>query len=187
MNMEEIVNQILSAISCKLYYSALFMTVTIPDICSALQSEDNVTNGKRYKEWIDKYLTPIDENKYGESGQLKSEHLYNIRCSLLHQEQTNDEDTNKNRKGDYKRMLFIEPGHKPLGLNIPFHCCIVGFNTPDKSLLIDIVKFCNDIIKATKQWLKDVENNKFYKINCDRLIKRHPNGVAPIFGISVIG
>lgn len=42
--MEEIFEQIRGAISYKLYYSALFITLAIPDIC-ALESEDNKTTG----------------------------------------------------------------------------------------------------------------------------------------------
>ncbi|MBS1520491.1 MAG: hypothetical protein JST50_05815 [Bacteroidetes bacterium] len=178
--MEEIFNQIRNAISCKLYYSALFMTVTIPDICSALQSENNKTTRDKYKNWFNKYIPKLAPNKYGMKGQLKDEDLYLIRCSLLHQGQTN------NQK-DYKRLLFIEPDTTAYkGLN-SIHCCVIGSDSPEKSLLIDIVKFCDDMIKGGEEWLKEMENDTYYKINADKLIRRHSNGISPIIGAPVIG
>ena len=174
--MEEFLNQIKGAISCKLYYPALFMTVAIPDICSALQSQNNDSDSKKYKEWFNKYITKLQSNKYGESGQLKADHLWNIRCSLFHQGVTSD-------KKDYKRMLFIEPGNPTYSI----HCCVVGANTDEKSLLIDIVQFCDDMIKGAEQWLKDKKGDQFYKQNYDKLIKRYPKGIVPVFGTPVIG
>ena len=83
--MEEILDQIKGAISCKLYYSALFMTIAIPDICSALQSQNNDSDRKKYKNWFNKYIAKSRPNKYGAPGQLTADHLWNIRCSLFHQ------------------------------------------------------------------------------------------------------
>jgi hypothetical protein len=178
--MEEIFNQIRSAISCKLYYSALFMAVTIPDICSALQSENNKTTGSKYENWFNKYIPKLAPNKYGIDGQLKAEDLYKIRCSLLHQGQTN------NQK-DYKRLLFIEPDTGAYKSLNSIHCCIVGNDSAEKSLLIDVVKFCEDIIKGGEEWLKEMENDDNYKINSEKLIKRYPNGISPIVGTPIIG
>jgi len=178
--MKEMLNQIKGAITCKLYYSALFMTVAIPDICSALQSGNNKTTGEKYKKWFNEYIPKFAPNKYGVSGQLKAEDLYLIRCSLLHQGKTS------NQK-EYKRLLFIEPETAAYkGLN-SIHCCIVGNKSLDKSLLIDIVRFCDDMIKGAEEWLEEMKNDENYKNNSIRLIKRHPNGIAPMIGMSIIG
>jgi hypothetical protein len=174
--MEELFNQIRAALTHRLYYLALFNTVTIPDICCALQSEDNQTNGTKYKNWFDAYIAKLNPDKYGENGQLRAEHLWKIRCSLLHQGLTTD-------KKDYRRMLFIEPGNPTYEM----HCTIVGANTTEKSLLIDIGKFCNDVIKGAEQWLTDNQNNEFVIKNSALLIQRYPDGVAPILGTPVIG
>jgi hypothetical protein len=178
--MEEIFSQIKGALSYKLYYSALFMAVSLPDICSALQSENNKTTGDKYKNWFNKYIPQLAPSKYGVSGQLKAEDLYLIRCSLLHQGQTS------NQK-DYKRLLFLEPGTPAYEKLNSLHCCIVGSELPEKSLIIDINKFCDDIIRGGEEWLREMEGNENYKTNSDRLIKRYPNGIAPVFGTSIIG
>jgi len=178
--MEEIFKQIKDAIACKLYYSALFMTVAIPDICSALQSENNKTTGRKYKNWFNKYIPKLSPNKYGASGQLTADDLYLIRCSLLHQGQTSNQN-------EYKRLLFIEPEAVAYKSLSSFHCCIVGSGSPEQSLLVDIVKLCDDIIKATETWLIDMQDNPYYKTNASRLIRRHPDGIAPILGAAIIG
>jgi hypothetical protein len=174
--MEELSDQIKAALSNRLYYLALFNTVAIPDICCALQSENNQTDSTKYKNWFEFYITKLNPDKYGCDGQLKAEHLWNMRCSLFHQGITTD-------KKDYKRMLFIEPGNPTFEM----HCTIVGADTKDKSLLIDIVKFCNDIIAGAEQWSKDNKDNEFCIKNSEKLIQRYPNGIAPIFGTPVIG
>ena len=178
--MKEMLAEIKRAIDCKLYYSALFLTVAIPDICSALQSQNNRTKGEKYRNWFNKYMPKLSPNKYGENGQLTAEHLWAIRCSLFHQGITSDE-------RDYVRLLFLEPdtnGYKSLQ---SIHCCIVGANTNEKSLLINIHQFCNDMIQGTEEWTKDVEGNEFYNKNLSKLIKRYPNGIAPVIGTPVIG
>lgn len=178
--MEEFLTQIRGAISCKLYYSALFMTVSIPDICSAIQSANNRTTRKKYKNWFNKYISNIAPNKYGENGQLKAEDLYLIRCSLLHQGQTT------NQK-DYKRLLFIEPETKAYkGLN-SIHCCTVGKDSLNRSLLIDIVRFCDDMIKGVEEWMIEMQNDTNYKTNSSKIIKRHPNGIEPLITLPLIG
>jgi len=148
--MEEILNQIKGAISCKLYYSALFMTLAIPDICSALQSQNNNSDSNKYKNWFNKYITKLQPNKYGKDGQLTAENLWNIRCSLFHTGTTND-------KNEYERMMFIEPGNPTYNI----HCCIVGADTKEKSLLIDIVQFCDDMTKGAEQWMNEKKMTDF--------------------------
>lgn len=178
--MKDLFDEIRNAISCKLYYSALFLTVTVPDICAALQSENNKTAKNKYENWCKKHLTKINFEMYGEEGQLNAENLYLIRCSLLHQGQTN------NQK-DYKRMLFIEPetdGYNRFKINRSF---TAGSDHPEKSLVIDIVQFCENVIKAGEEWLKEMETNEYYVINAEKLIKRHPHGISPVYGIPLIG
>ncbi len=178
--MKDYIDQINGALSCKLYYSALFMTIAIPDICSALQSENNNSDSEKYKNWINKYISDLAPNKYGQKGQLTAEHLWSIRCSLFHQGITTD-------KKDFNRLLFLEPGTEGYKSLQSIHCCIVGSDTNDKSLLIDIARLCDDMIKGFELWEKDQQSNKFYVKNCKKIIKRYPNGISPIFGTPVIG
>ena len=49
--MDEILNQIQEALNHKLYLIALQCCLTLPDICSALQSDNGKTDSKKYKKW----------------------------------------------------------------------------------------------------------------------------------------
>jgi len=174
--MNELLKQIRIALDAKLYYLALFAIVTIPDICCALESENNNSNKHKYMNWFNRYVAKLNQEKYGDSKNLTASHLWGIRCSLVHQGITAD-------KTYYKRMLFIEPGHPRFGM----HCVAVGAGTDSKSLLIDIEKFANDIISGAEEWMEENSENGNYAENSKKLIQRYANGVAPVFGVPVIG
>jgi hypothetical protein len=174
--MEFIFKQIEEALSKHIYYLALFCAASIPDICSALETVNNATDKNKYKKWFTEYIVPIDPKKYGAEGNLKEDDLWKIRCSLFHQGKT----TNQN---EYKRMLFIEPPNQTYSI----HCCIVGYNTSEQSLLIEIDKFCKDIINGGRTWVENNKNNQNYIKNHETLVQRYPEGIKPVKGMPVIG
>lgn len=175
--MESLLTQIEKGIDANLYYLSLFISLSIPDICAALESSDGKTSGTKYKKWVNNYLVSIKPSMYGE--RLSADHIWLFRCALLHQGRTTKDGI------EYQRILFFEPGIET-GLHVA-SCCIVGAKTKDKSLLIDINKFCTDIISAARLWVKENEANPNYQKNYERLIKRYPKGVSPVFGVPIIG
>ena len=90
-----------------------------------------------------------------------------------------------NKRLNYKRVLFVEPPNLH-GIG-SIHACIVGANTKEKSLLINVEKFCEDIIQGANEWLSKNERSDIYKKNYQNLIKRYPKGLKPVFGCSIIG
>ncbi len=76
--MKAITSEIERALSAGLYYLALAMSLSLPDICAALESPDGETSGQRYKRWCDVWFLPC----YPE---LTSLDLYSLRCGVLHQ------------------------------------------------------------------------------------------------------
>ncbi len=176
--MELLLEQIEKGLDANLYYLSLFVALCIPDICGAIESENSEANRDKYLKWIEEYLIKARPEKYGR--QLSAEHIYYFRCALLHQGRTKHD-----QKIEYKRILFVEPGIKT-GID-SIHCCIVGSSGQDKSLLINLIQFCTDIITGVKLWQKNNLTNQDYLKNYERLIKRYPNGVSPIFGCPIIG
>jgi hypothetical protein len=163
--MKDIIKQIKIANENKLYYLALWTTLTLPDICAALESEDGKTKKDKYIKWVNKYLTP----KY--NGNLDGETCYYFRCSILHQGYTNHE---KNR---YSKIIFLEPNN-----SYKFHNNIIN-----DVLNIDIEIFCNDVCESVEEWLEKNKNNEIVKKNLEKMIKRHPHGLTGyIEGILVI-
>jgi hypothetical protein len=175
--MEALLSQIEKGLDANLYYLSLFVSLSIPDICAALESETGRTNGDKYKNWVDEHLVTPWPDRYGD--RLSSDHIYEFRCALFHQGRTVQDNC------EYQRILFFEPGIVT-GIQVS-HCCIVGAKTKDRSLLIDVKQFCTDIITGAKTWHQKNNMTKNYLTNYEKLIKRYPKGISPVFGCPVIG
>jgi len=165
--MQNLLNQIQKGLEVNLYYLSLFVALSLPDICGAIDSKDGNATSEKYIKWFDRYVAP----KY--SGFLKGEDCYRFRCSLLHQ------GSSQHPKSTYSRVLFVEP---TATTNV-FHN-----NVMNAALNIDVRIFCSDMIEGTKKWLQKVEKTDLYKENYNKFMKRYPNGLAPyIVGVPVIG
>lgn len=161
--MQELLNQIKTALNYKLYHLALNSSLALPDMCAALQSEDGKTNGRKYAQWYDTYV--------GSSSSLDGQACYRFRCSALHQGHSQHENLG------YSRILFVEPNP-----NFFFHNNIIN-----DVLNIDINIFCLSIIDAVEKWLSIIQDDDNFKKNYPKFIRRYPNGIAPyIVGIPVI-
>lgn len=165
--MKDILSQIEFALNVNLYYLALFVSLTLPDICAALESSDGQTSGVKYAKWFDKYVAP---KCYGK---LTGQQCYKFRCSMLHQ------GSSQNPQTSYSRIMFFEPGNSG---------SIFHWGSINDGLLIDVRLFCLNIMSGVNEWLKDIENDQNFKTNYYKMIKRHPEGIFPYAaGSPVIG
>lgn len=145
------------------YYSALFLAITMPSICGALESSDEEDSRERYISWYKKYIQEMS---------LTGEDCYYLRCSLLHQA------TTKHKYSSYSRVIFTSPVRGQPYLHN---------NTINNALNLDIPSFCNTFIKGAESWLGDVQNDPNYLRNTEKIIKTYPNGLLPfITGIPII-
>jgi hypothetical protein len=63
----------------KLWYAGLVLTLMLPDVCAALESEDGRTTRERYKAWFNPWVG----NKYPDI--LSADQMYYLRCGVAHQ------------------------------------------------------------------------------------------------------
>lgn len=169
--MEQLFRQIRAAILNQQYYLTLYASLTVPDICASMESQDGQANGSKYIAWFDKYIAP----KYivGGINSLNGETCYYYRCSMLHQGRS------QHPKMGYSRILFVEPGATT---NV-FHN-----NIMNDTLNIDVSIFCNDVLDGAEVWLKNASNTVEFKKNYPLFMQRYPTGLPPyISGVSVIG
>lgn len=163
--MRNLLRQIETALDSDLYYVALFASLSLPDICGAIESEDGRATKEKYEEWFDKYVghkCPF----------ITGEDCYRFRCSLLHQ------GSSQHPKGTYSRVIFVEPSATT---NV-FHCNILN-----DALNVDVRIFCADILSGVEQWLQENEGTELYKKNYGKFMRRYPDGLAPyIVGVPVI-
>jgi hypothetical protein len=124
--MEDIIAAIKQNLETQNYYSALFLTLILPSICGALESENGQDSGEKYINWYDRYIT---------NSNLKGDDCYRLRCSLLHQGLTT------HKRSSFSRVIFAIPNDR---YNI-FHENII-----DGALNLFIPLFCQNMLKAVE-------------------------------------
>jgi hypothetical protein len=168
-SMQALFNQIHWAVENNAYYLGLYASLTLPDICGAMSSENGWATQAKYVAWFNKYVGP----RYP-GGIFTGDDCYNFRCSLLHQGRT------QHPSGRYSRILFVEPGPQNRG-NV-FHR-----NIMNDALNIDVRIFCGDLLFGAQQWLEEVWQSPEFERNYEQYARRYPNGLTPyIVGLPVV-
>jgi hypothetical protein len=166
-------DSIVKSLECKNWYAALFIALTIPDICGALENPDESSSG-RYVSWYDKYMLP----KYSSSmGPLREVHVflsgddcYALRCSLLH------EGTGNVGKQRISKTLESVHFNEPSGKGGMLHC-----NQYKNVLQLQVDIFCDDFVDAARQWLSDVQGDAGIQTRMQLLSRMHPAFYFPGF------
>jgi len=165
--MQDLLKQIKTGLDHNLYYLSLFTSLAIPDICGALTTTNGVATKDKYIEWFN--INVGKPKQYF----LTGEDCYYFRCSMIHQGRM------QHVNSSFQRILFVEPRST---INT-FHNNIIL-----KSLNIDLVIFCNDIVESCTKWLETIKNDLNFIRNYDLFVRRYPNGIRPfIEGVPVIG
>lgn len=154
--METIIKEIESALAAGVYYLALICTLSLPDVCAALESPAGTTSGRQYKAWYSAWLTSHPE--------ITGDDLYSLRCGVLHQGQLGHPDC------QYARILFTIPN----AAGNVFHRNII-----DDALNLDVVTFCRNMIDAVSRWYAANQNDPNVQRNLPRLVQYHAQGLAP--------
>jgi len=187
-----LVDQLEQSLASGQYFLSLFTALTLPDIAAALDAPDGTANGQRYASWYDKWVRPqfaeailallppsmpAEEREYVKQGlkqpPLDGDACYRFRCSLLHQ------GTTQHPKSPFSRIIFVEP-HATTNT---IHNCIMN-----DALCIDLQSFCREVIAGVRTWLNHVEKTELFKVNYEKFVRRHPEGLKPyIVGVPVVG
>lgn len=164
--MDFLSEQIKKALDAQLYYIAVMYTLTLPDICSALESQDGKTNGFLYKAWCDTWLLASYPT-------LTSDDLYGLRCGVVHQGKLGHPNM------QYSRIIFTVP--------IPSSNVFIHNNVINDALNLDALQFCRDMVDAMTKWYNQKKEDTNVKVNLPQLVRLYPNGLHPyIIGMPVI-
>lgn len=141
--MHHLIESVKKSLRDKNYLPALYLSITLPDICARIESDNNKTSEKKYIKWFDKYLAKTYKCEIGAD---KKEHtfltggdLYALRCSLLHEGRLNIE-TQRAKEVHEKFMFTI--GHPHL-------------RQINSILQLDLPTFCEEICTGVSIWLKE--------------------------------
>src|SRR5947209_8449883 len=144
LELSSILHEIERALDAKLYYLAIAVALSVPDICASLEfdpANPRRANQDTYATWCDANIRPRFKNLTGED-------IYRLRCGVLHFGHFGHD------KAQFNRVMFIGPESA-----IKAHDVVVtvtpgvafgGISAEDlglsgKLLQLDAVRFCQTV------------------------------------------
>lgn len=157
--MDTIFDEIERCRDAGMWYAALILALTIPDICASLDAGNNARSDgvkARYIRWCKRHLA-----KYAYDGAI----LYDLRSGVVHQ--------GRFKSLSYDRVVF--------STGAP-HFHHVTFEQPGEIILAyDVSRFCQDLITAAREWYEDSKELPDVKANAERLVRPRPDGLQAFF------
>lgn len=146
---QKLINEINTALNQGLYLVALSSALTLPDVCGKAEYPKEKTT-KRYKKWYSAYV----------NADLPVDHVYALRCSLLHEGNTETKDSD-----NIHFRLMTNELLQPCGLDF----CIKSKVThkdggTETQINVYVGYLCTAICKAAKSYYEE-NKDKFDFLN----------------------
>lgn len=125
--MKNFVDAVRKAIRDKNWYEALFIALTLPDICGKIDDSDKGSGRIRYSRWFEKYMKEYN-------GFLSGNDCYELRCALLHKV---SDKTGAKTRDVLKHFIFLNGGTH---LNLVQNSNVAG--KVESFLQLRVDKFC---------------------------------------------
>ena len=161
--LEIAVQDIRKAIEARAFYAALITTLALPDICPALESEDNRSSREKYKAW---YRNWVQDRFYGT---FSDDACYALRCGMVHQGQISVPGI-----AEVTRVEF----RLPQETSISAHGCI-----EDTMVQFELQIFCEEFLAGVERWWEAKGEDPLVKQNIPHMLSYHENG--KVHGIPV--
>lgn len=147
--MENFVKALELSLTSKNWYSVLFISLTLPDICGKVDYPD-AGSKHRTINWFKKYIEPTYTiTSHGSDVIfLSGTDFYALRCALLHEGQ--DDISTQRAREVLDKFKFVQPLH---------HGIYIHNNMLNNTLQLQVDQFGKDVLYAVKEWLKDIEND----------------------------
>jgi len=148
-------------------YSALFLALTLPDICGRLEDPEKDSR-ERYEDWFRTYMAGIYPSSF-----LTPEDCYALRCAALHEGA--GDISNQRSKKILDEVCFLSPDSHGLHGFVPGHCnrltnVAIGSREFGEALFLHVNNFCEDMCKGVEKWLVDVARNQDIKTRMKDLL-----------------
>lgn len=178
-----ILQEIEKAIEAKLYYLAIAVALSVPDICASLEFDPDKPSWSSEKT----YIAWCDANIGADFKNLSGVDLYRLRGGVLHRGNFD------HPKSNFDRVMFIGPESQ-----IRAHDIVVtvmpgvtfggisaeALRISGKILQLDVLQFCKTITDASRRWVVSKTGDTHVKRNLPNLVRYRPNGLPP-FSIGV--
>ena len=155
------------------WYAALYMSLTMPDICSKLENPDSKESGKRYRMWFDKYLRPMYKSEFHgpDFHFLSAGDCWALRCSLL-QEGSGEIAEQKSRQVLSKFQFTT----------LQIHRCQM-----EDVLVLNVGMFCGEMTAAVNNWMRDVQADEKIQERMNSMATIESQGFSPTKGVRIEG
>lgn len=138
--MDRFTSAVRQSLENKNWYAALYLSLTLPDICARLESANGKTNRSKFVSWFEKYLSDRYRFKVGGNPVphvfLSGNDCYALRCAMLHEGGVDI--TTQQCREVLERFHFTVVGA---------HC-----NQFNSTLQLDVRTFCSDVCAAVERW-----------------------------------
>ena len=147
-----------NSLKTKCWFSALALSLALPDICGAAEFPDETSTAKRYIEWYDKYL-----GEYMASGDntpfLSGEVVFNLRNTFLHSGSPNIDSSKVKQETNQldKFVLFVGDGTLMWSLSGVIACPIASY----RIMMVDVTYLCRTICAASLRYYQE-NRDKFH-------------------------
>lgn len=153
------------AIEARLYYPALLVALTIPDICMGLTlPKAEFVKKTHYVHFVDTYTTEPGLGLDGTS-------CFQLRGGLVH-------------RADLTGHAYFQGSH--VVFTVPesrahLHAMSI-VNGEKTAAMFDLELFCEAMTAAARQWYKDHKDSPMVIENLKNIIRWRPDGVHPFLG-----
>lgn len=166
------------ALEHELYYLALQMALSVPDICSALEARPDDERLRfrripdRYKDWCARYVEKRFRN-------FTKEDCWALRGGVIHTGMAFG-----HKASQYHRIIFTIPHPQRIHLE---GNTFSGPGAPKPVHQLEIPTFCNRVAEAAREWWEAKWRDPTVSANAPHLLRLRPNGLSPyIVGLPVI-
>lgn len=161
--------QMKQASDAGLFFPALVLALTLPDICSALASENGRSSGSKYRQWIREWVYPDWSDDFPEK-------LWDYRCALLHQGRST-----QGKSGSFPIAFIVPDPNRPR-----LHNITTSFGA-DEVTWCDVTSLVNDVGRAVGTWLSAHGRSSLVRRNLERSIHLRAKGIPPhLDGVPVV-
>jgi hypothetical protein len=154
---EDLSREIEKALEARLFYLALLLTLTLPDVCAALEQPNGRTSQKIYEGWYKR-------NVFQRIGGLSPEEAYELRNTVVHQSSALSSEKRK-----YSRIIFTMPGE----------CVTMDSMVLNDAMTFEVGAFCKRWIGCVRDWIAASRDNANVKANLPSLLQVRPHGLPP--------
>jgi len=168
--MDDLVKALETAVQNENWYGALFIALTVPDICGYLESPDD-NSQMRYEQWFTKYMLPKYSSHVGRDQTpfifLSPSDCYALRCALIHEGR--EEIIDQKARESLERFHFTEPPSTSI-----IHC-----NKINNALQLQVDIFCKDVLDGLQDWCQATKDTDEINQRIDSVLKVYPYNQIP--------